>query len=184
VAVTHLPHLQTVSGLFHFRIFGDLPLVVQVSASSHPSVPVVRDDLLETAREEPHVYPSPQKDERYDYTVGGHWTFVQIGQKAITGRRPNRKLFGNYGVLYNITVEMKNPTPAERVVRVMFQPGANWARGAFRIEGKLIEAPQLAPPQEAELWSARLGPGQTRSLSIQGIPAGGSAYPVSLVVRS
>jgi hypothetical protein len=34
------------------------------------------------------------------------------------------------------------------------------------------------------LWSAKLAPQEKRTLRIQGITVGGSAYPISLVVRS
>ncbi|MGV3719393.1 MAG: hypothetical protein ACO1SX_00670, partial [Actinomycetota bacterium] len=104
--------------------------------------------------------------------------------QPISGTRPNRKLFGNYGVLYNITVSLSNPTDEAKTVRLMMSPEADWARGAFFIEGQLVEAPQVAPPAEATLWSAKLAPRERRTLRIQGIPVGGSAYPVSLVVRS
>ena len=48
----------------------------------------------------------------------------------------------------------------------------------------MIEAPQIAPPAEAVLWTTRLAPHESRKLNIQGIPAGGGFYPISIVVRS
>jgi hypothetical protein len=61
---------------------------------------------------------------------------------------------------------------------------AGWTRGVFVIDGKIVEAPQIAPPAEAVLWSVKLAPQEHRQVKIQGIPVGGSNYPVSLVVRS
>lgn len=184
VYTTAMPNLLTVSGIYSYRITSGGPLVTEVTASAGPTTPEITDDLVTTARSEPHTYPNPQKDEKYDYIVGQKWTFIPMGRKAITGNRTNRKLFGNYGVVYNITLNVSNPTDEARTVRVVMTPEAGWARGVFLIEGQLVEAPQLAPPGEAQLWSLKLAPQEQRTLHIQGIPVGGSAYPVSLVVRS
>lgn len=183
IYVERIPHPETVSGIYSFRLTSGGPLVAQISTAAEPAAPEIRDDVLETAREEPHTYPSPQKEEHYEYSVGSQWTFIHMGRKAITGKTANRKLFGNYGVLYDLSVDLINPTDEERTVRVMMAPEAGWARGVFVIDGKLIEAPQLAPPAEAVLWSVKLAPKEQRRVSIQGMPVGGSSYPVSLVVR-
>jgi hypothetical protein len=86
--------------------------------------------------------------------------------------------------VYDITVDIDNPSDQPRTVSVVLAPEAGWARGAFIIEGKLVEAPQVAPPADAVLWKVRLAPGEQRKVRIQGIPVGGSSYPVSIVVRS
>ena len=179
-----VPNLETVSGIYGLRTTEGGPLVARVSALREAAPVRATQEDLDAAREEPHTYPSPQKNESYQYTVGEHWTFVPMGRKAITGKTANRKLFGNYGVLYQITLNLTNPTSEERTVRVVMAPEAGWARGAFVIDGKMVEAAQVAPPSEAVLWTIRLGPQQQRRVNIQGIPVGGSAYPVSLVVRS
>lgn len=184
VYVATVPDRETVSGLCTFRVLEGGALVVHLSAVQEAARPAIPADLLETARNEPHIYPTPQKAETYSYAVGAHWTFMPIGRKAITGKSTNRKLFGNYGVLYNISVNLSNPTAEEKTVRVVLSPEAGWARGVFIIDGKLIEVPQIAPPAEAVLWSIKLAPQEQRRVNIQGIPVGGSFYPVSLVVRS
>lgn len=184
IYTTAMPQLLTVSGIYGFRVLSGGPLVTEVTSSAAPTRPTITPDLLTTAGSEPHTYPNPQKDQRYEYVVGQNWTFMPIGRQPISGTRANRKLFGNYGVLYNITVNLSNPTSEMKTVRLMMNPEADWARGAFFIEGQLVEAPQVAPPSEAVLWSAKLAPQEKRTLRIQGIPVGGSAYPISLVVRS
>ncbi len=180
---TMLPNLESVSGIYGLRILEGEDLVAHVQAVAEAKTPEIGKDLLEAAREEPHIYPSPKKDLKYEYSVGDKWTFMPIGKQPITGTNRARKLFGNYGVLYNISLKVNNPTNEMRTVRVVMAPEAGWARGVFVIDGKLIEAPQLAPPAEADLFSCKLGPGESRRVSIQGIPTGGSAYPLSLVVR-
>jgi hypothetical protein len=184
ISSASVPDPETVSGIYGLRIVKGGPLVAQVDAGPALSRPEVYDGLLAVARNQPHTYPSPQQDESYHYTVGEKWAFAPMGRKAITATDPNRKLFGNYGVLYNITVDVDNPTNETQTIRVILSPEAGTARGVFVIEGKLVEAPQVAPPGEAELWTARLEAHGQRRLNIQGIPVGGSSYPVSIVVRS
>jgi hypothetical protein len=183
--VAKVPNLETVSGLYNLRILDGGSLVAHVAAAPDAQQPQIKPDDVEAARAEPHMYPSPQRAETYSYTVGDRWTFVPIGRKdPLKALNSNRKLFGNYGVLYNIVVDLNNPTNEERTVRVLMAPEAGWARGVFVIDGQTIEAPQIAPPAEATLWSVKLAPQEQRRVTIQGIPVGGSAYPVSLVVRS
>ncbi len=180
-----VPNKDTVSGIYSFRVVSGGPLVTLVTASQEPARPEITADMLEVARQEPHIYPTPEKVEEHSYRVGDRrWTFIPIGRKPVTGKNPQRKLFGNYGVVYNISLDVSNPTESEATVKVVFTPEANWARGVFMIDGKLIEVPQVAPPMEKILHTLKLAPGESRKISIQGIPVGGSAYPVSLVVRS
>ncbi|MCC2668424.1 MAG: hypothetical protein K0Q72_895 [Armatimonadetes bacterium] len=177
-------NILTISGIYGFRILNGGPLVTEVTSSAAPTTPALTADLIDTARSEPHTYPNPQKAEAHEYVCGKPWTFIPLGRKAISGTRSNRKLFGNYGVLYNLTVTVSNPTDEAKTVRVLMAAEAGWARGVFLIDGQLVEAPQTAPPGEAALWSVKLAPQEQRTIRIQSIPVGGSAYPVSLVVRS
>ena len=60
---------------------------------------------------------------------------------------------------------------------------AGEARGVFLIDGRIVEAPDVTPPAEALLARIKMKPAEQRTLSIRTMPVGGSAYPVSLVVR-
>ncbi|MFN3650950.1 MAG: hypothetical protein ACK47B_15350 [Armatimonadota bacterium] len=177
--------LLTVSGIYGIRIVRGGPLVVQVSVSADASRPALRGDLVAAARNEPHSYPSPDKYLEHKYEVGSkYWTFIPMGREPITGKSPRRKLLGNYGVVYDITLNLSNPTDQMGTVKVLLSAQAGWTRGVFMIDGKLVEAPQIAPPAESELISIQLPPGARKKINIQGIPVSGSAYPVSLIVRS
>jgi hypothetical protein len=118
-----------------------------------------------------------------NYTVGKNWAFLRVGKMAIPGKSEGRKLDGNYGVLYDISVQIENPLPESRVVRLVLAPDAGGAQGIFLVEGRWIEAPFLIPPAEFELAQFVLSPQERRVVSIQTLPVGGSAYPVTLVVR-
>lgn len=183
IVSARVPDNDTVSGLYGLRIVRGPALVARVTAAGAPFVPQVSEGVLEEARAEPHTYRVTQKDERYEYRCGEHWTFIPLGRRAIKSRGEERTLFGNYGVIYNFRVLVENPTTETRWVKVVLSPDAGWTRGVFVIEGNLVEVPQIAPPAEATLYTLRLGAQERKELSIQGIPVGGSNYPVSLVVR-
>jgi hypothetical protein len=178
---TELPNNLTVSGIYNLRTLSGGPLVLQVRAADELVKPRAETDRLAIARCEPDVYPTPEKDEQHTYSVGDNWTFIPIGRKAISSG--DRKLLGNYGVMYNLNLQLKNPTDEVKTVRVMMAAEAGWARGAFLIDGKLVESPHLAPPAEAVLHTVTLQPQEQRVVKIQTIPAGGGFYPISLVVR-
>lgn len=184
IHATTVPNDDTVSGLYGLRIVQGGALVAQVSATAARYTPAIRAGLVDAARTEPHTYSTTQKDESYVYKCGEHWTFMPLGRKAIVSDGKQRTLFGNYGVIYNLSVEISNPTDTMRTVSVVLSPDAGWTRGVFVIDGKLVESPQIAPPSEAVLYTVQLAPQESRKLSIQGIPVGGSNYPISLVVRS
>ena len=175
---------QTISGIYTLRILGGGPLVTQVVASEGPASPTLPPNLVERARLEPHTYPTPQKSQSYEYRVGQRWAFIHVGRVPIQSGGKTRRLDGNYGVLYRVTVELHNPTDTAQTVRLLMSPDAGLARGVFIIDGQLIEAPQISPPIEAELWKKKLEPGERRRLTIEAMPVGGSNYPISLVVRS
>ncbi len=178
-----LDHLLTVSGVYSFRVVEGGPLVAHVSATAEPTAPQADAEALAAAQDEPHTYAMPDRNQSFQYEAGGRWLFMPLGKDAISGRTERRKLFGNYGVIYRIEIELNNPRAEEQAVRLVLTPDSGVARGVFLIEGRVVEAAQVAPPGEALLWRGKLAPGEKRKLSLQALPVGGTAYPVSLVVR-
>jgi hypothetical protein len=114
---------------------------------------------------------------------------MRLGKRSVpdkSSRSPEilgQTLDGDYGVLYDISVRIDNPTPEPRVVRLVLAPDAGGAQGIFLVEGKWIEAPHLSPPAEFQLARFLLSPQEHRVVNIRTLPVGGSAYPVTLVVR-
>ena len=58
-------------------------------------------------------------------------------------------------------------------------PGAK--SGAQQRKGE--SATSLLPTQEKGLARVEVGPNQTRTISIETLPLGGSSYPASLIIR-
>jgi hypothetical protein len=199
LVVQRLPQGWTASGLFDLRVLspGSLfvrvaaepdrpgPEGVAVAAESGPASALAGIPSPERPRPtvSQEVYPSPRKHVEASYTVGQRWAFVNLGRSPLSAKNKDRQLAGNYGVMYDILLRLENPTGEERTVQIFLSPDAGDARGVFLIDGRIVEAPHVTPPAEALLARIKMKPAERRTLSIRTMPVGGSAYPVSLVVR-
>ena len=138
---------------------------------------------LAEAPDSPDLFPTTTKQLTAEYTVGQKWTWIPFGKEPITDSAGTRRLEGNYGVLYNIALKVHNPGEIKRQVEVAFEAGAGPASGIFAIADQFVDIASIYPREEKRLARFTLGPNQTRTISIQTVPLGGSAYPASLIVR-
>jgi len=129
-------------------------------------------------------YPEPRRELAARYVVGRDWAFITIGDPATPGLIEGDHLAGNYGIIYDITLELDNPTAEEVPVVLYLEPGGGPARGALLIDGSPVDAAVIARDSEAELARYLLAPGERRRVFIETIPQGGSNYPVRLVARA
>ncbi|MEN6612118.1 MAG: hypothetical protein ABFD47_01500 [Armatimonadota bacterium] len=184
-----LGHLDTTSGILqitqidggesYIRIVANPPGLDNVAAGDIASAP---NPLVLTMSE--HIYPLPVLDVNADYVVGKRWAFIPIGKHALTDATEQKKLYGNYGVTYQIDVKVTNPTDTTKKVTVVFDPSAGLASGVFIIDGEFVSTKYIKPPSEFSLKSYRLRPGEVRYVRIVTLPVAGSNYPATLVVRS
>ncbi|MCJ7821935.1 MAG: hypothetical protein MUQ26_02440, partial [Armatimonadetes bacterium] len=128
-------------------------------------------------------YPNPTREMTARYVVGREWAFITIGDEPAVGLIEGDNLRGSYGVVYNIVLELDNPTAEEARVIVLLEPGGGPARGFLLIDGAPVEAAVLARDSEARLARYVLAPGERRQVRIQTLPESGSNYPVRLVAR-
>jgi hypothetical protein len=135
------------------------------------------------ALDSPDLYPTTRKQINAQYTVGEKWTWILVGKEPITDSAGKRRLEGNYGVLYNIDVKVHNPGENSREVEVAFEAGAGPASGVFTIGSRYVEVVSTFPREEKALARFMMRPNETRSISIQTVPLGGSAYPAALIFR-
>jgi hypothetical protein len=176
--------VRTASGIFGLRQLAGSALTVQVVAAEQPVSQARRPAGSARVSYSEHVYPSPKKAIQTRYRVGERWAFVSVGRSAIDGRHPSRRLDGNYGVFYDIALEIENPTDVESTVNLVLAAEAGEARGVFLIEGHLIEVPDVRPPAEFVLGSFVVRPHARGAVSIRTLPVAGSNYPVTLVARA
>jgi hypothetical protein len=130
-----------------------------------------------------HIYPNPYMDERMDYSVGGRYGFLLVGQKPISGEDHTNNLDGNFGVIYKIKATLSNPTQVPTDVDLVFEASAGYMGGLFLVDGSLIQTPLLGPKSVARLERYHLGAGSTRTVEIVTLPVSGGSYPATLSLR-
>jgi hypothetical protein len=178
VLSTRLAREETASGLLGIRPLDDGSVRVDVEAREvSGGVPSVGNTALATA-----VFPSPDKVVEAKYTVGGPWTHIPIGRYPVSNG-DGARLAGNYGVFYDVRLQLENPRPAPAKVRILFEPLAGAAQGAFLIDGEMVKTRRSYPPMELPLKTVILAPNETRTVRIVTMPAAGGSYPAGLIVN-
>lgn len=184
----------TISGLLQVRVLsGPAPLVrvATADADSNPLEPIlvatpIGDEIGFAGANSlsDHVYRDPTKNLEETYTVGQPWTFIRFGRNPLqSATNPETVLFGNYGVFYDITLHLNNPTDQPAPARLIFDPSAGLASGLFVVDGQKIEIPQINIPRDYTLASYMLQPGEAKTVRIRTMPISGSNYPATIVVK-
>lgn len=128
-------------------------------------------------------YPVATQRLRRRHIVGAGETKVAVGalrQETFSGVR---ELRGDYGVLYDLELELVNPGSRPVEVNLLFQPRGGAATGTFLWDDRVVEVPRTDAFAEAPLGKVTLTPGETRLVRLQTIPEGASSYPVRILVR-
>ena len=184
-----LGHKDTASGIMELRQMDGESAYLRVVAAE-PYVDNVSEGTIARApdatflRLSDAIYPTPIKTVDYEYTVGSRWAFVPLGKHALTDSSQQKKLYGNYGVTYNINVRVSNPTDEPKKISFVFDPTAGPASAAFFIDGKFVSVKYAQPPSEITLRWFMLNPGETRDCRVVTVPLAGSNYPATLIVKS
>jgi hypothetical protein len=176
---------STASGLFELRSLngGDLRVRCYLSPSRSSWLPYPVQTYAPSPVLGKWLYPQPQQEITAKYVVGRDWAFVTIGDPPFPGVNEGDQLSGNYGVIYNITVELVNPNAEPAPVELLVEPGGGAARAVLLVDGKLVEAALLKRDAEVRVARFVLAPGEVRSVRVQTTPQGGSNYPVRLFAR-
>ena len=184
-----LNNLETASGILQLTQLEGTGAYIRVMAAE-PYVDNVTEGMIASAPNpmmlqlSDHIYPSPAKIVEAGYVVGAQWAFIPIGKHALDDLNVQKKLYGNYGVSYNINVKVENPTSETKNVNVLFEPSAGLASGVFIVDGKFVATKYAQPPTEYPLTSFLLKPGEVRNVKIKTVPLAGSNYPATVVVKS
>ncbi|MER3474056.1 MAG: hypothetical protein C4335_08490 [Armatimonadota bacterium] len=198
--------LDTASGVLQVRVLSaegskaDTPCVLKVALQTFqnqplplmgttmawgfvPPRPLSAEERRQVANND-HIYPTSVKVLTATYVVGQRWQFIRIGEQAVQNHTRQRKLDGNYGVIYELRLELANPTDKVRDVEMAFEPSGGEAGGVFAIGGDIRGVPRIFPPNEFSITRVRLQPNQKRTITIRTMPLAGSNYPATLMVRS
>lgn len=184
----------TVSGIMELRtIAGPEPILRITAAKSRQDagissalvpVPVSESILSSVMKPVAYVYPNPNKQLKARHVVGKGYAFIKIGNKPITGIEGTPPLLGNYGVVYDIEVEVENPHPHSSNVDFVFEPTAGLTGFVFTVDGRKVQQARTNQPAEPRLARIRLAPNEVRKVRVKTIPLSGSNYPVQLTVKS
>ena len=181
--------INTGSGIVEFRELEGSGLIVKVAADMPETAGIRAGDMIPVSMADAnvsfseHVYPLPVKKVEVKYVFGQNWAFIGFGKYPIKDEAANRKLFGNYGVIYEIKLQISNPTSLRQKVILVFEPVSGLASGVFYINGKFVEIKHAMPPNEFTIAVFNLKPQQTIVESILTMPLSGSAYPANILVR-
>lgn len=128
-------------------------------------------------------YPIATQKLHRAHRTGDNDTQVAIGalrQETFAGVR---ELRGDYGVVYDIEVELENPSDREAEVALLLNPRGGAATATFLLDDKVIEVPRTVAFAEQLFATVRLAPRERRNVRLQTIPEGASSYPVRLIIR-
>ena len=176
---------HTASGIVEYRALSGGPLSVRVKlAPPGETVAYAREDNYQPLPTINHwAFANPLRKISADYTVGGRWAFVSIGRRPSEGIIPEQKLLGDYGVIYQISLRMSNPTESAVPVELAFATPAGLARAVLLIDGRKYETPRMNAYDEHTLAQFSLGPNQQRELQVKIMPQSACHYPVTLMLR-
>jgi len=133
----------------------------------------------------PHgVFAQPFFEQEGEYVIGGKPLVQRYGESPWlidfeTGL-PNT---GNFGVLYKVLVDLRNPESVPRNVGLYFNPVAGPAGGTFLVDGQVFQAPFRRVQNEALVTEIQLGPGENRTVEVVTFPEATSNYPAQFEFR-
>lgn len=181
---------EVTAGIYQFRVLeGGLPTVLiearNRSLLQTPLTTISPPTVNEAFRHAKGVFENPDIIVEKEHIIGNGFTFIPIGKKPylkelFTGE-PN---YGNYGVIYQIKLSIKNPGDEKRTAKIYFVPVAGVARGIFKLGDTLIQTPMLPPFKQYLLGQYELTPGEEKTASILTTPQGGSFYPINIVIEN
>ena len=185
---------HTVSGIMELRTVSGPEPILRITASKSRQdsgisaalvpVPVTDAIIANVMKPVAYVYPNPNKQIKARHVVGKGYAFVKIGNKPIAGIEGTPPLLGNYGVVYDIEVEVENPQATSANVDFVFEPTAGLTGFVFSIDGRKVQLARTNQPAESRLARIRLAPHEVRKVRVRTIPLSGSNYPVQLTVKS
>lgn len=174
---------EVISGLTEMRVLGDGELRVGVrlrppSANIVAPISEVPEDRISS-----WVFSEPHKRIQATYRVGSNWAFATIGDKQVLSATGRELLDGDYGVFYDVTFDIENPTMLPAPVELVLMPGGGLARGIIMIDGQIYETRLLRYGETERLFVVTVPAGGRQELRVRTMPQAGSNYPIKLVLR-
>ena len=182
-----VPPEQIVTGFSHiqFSTSSDVELIVRAENNLYeaPSGELLPPGNVSTQCR--GVFSTPKVFINEFYQAGEPEKSIYIGKSPfLIDINSGEELYGNYGVLYDVTLQLKNNTAQLQDIDLFFTSQGGIAQGTFLIDGTLVETPVVRSSEHAPIATFLLEPGEERLINLQTIPQGGSHYPVRVVIKS
>ena len=179
-----LPRDATCTGIFEVSPLNGTGLDVAVISETPDDAKGWRLEYYDKLRPESPAFTQTIRHVQSTYTLGDQWAFISLGRSEAREERTGDLLYGDYGVLYDISCRVHNPFTMSRPVQIRLDPSAGTAAGSFIINGQLMKAPRVSPPHEAVIMTFNIGPGEFRDITIQTMPLAGANYPARIIIGS
>lgn len=183
--VQYLGAGDVASGLLEFRLLDPVPLRLNLRLASPDEAFLLSDPSRQEPARQPAgaSFPNPYKKLQGTYTLGGRWLFLSVGRDPLQDDENHELLAGNYGVTYEMRIEIVNPSDHAERAEIAISASAGVAQGVFMIDGAQVETRLLRPYEEAALAKIVVPAAGTRTVKIRTVPEPGSNYPIRIIVR-
>ena len=179
-----LPIDEVVSGLLGLTQTEGPPLSFAFVARPDGEERVSLNNLLKEGDTHSRgFYPAPRQLVKREFLSGASPLNIAVG--AV--RQPTfwgvRELRGDYGVTYDLQIDLRNQESTPSTIEFVFNPRGGAATATFLIDEELVEIPIIKAFEERVFHRVVLQPGAERKVRLLTIPEGASSYPVRVIVR-
>lgn len=187
-----LSNLYSASGVLELHQLSGQPLLVRVIArpedqrivEDQPEMTMSTGELAQSdITLSDAVFPKPTRKLNVSYKLGGPWMFQRIGDLPLKHAALNQYLYGNYGVIYEISATLENPTPTACKMEIAFEATAGTASGVFFVDDSIAKAKFIKQPNEEVIGRVTVPAEKSRIVSIRTMPLSGSFYPATIIIR-
>lgn len=184
-----IPPNFTLSGLCNLQVVEGEEVELEVKnfdpGKENAGMLKIIEEPFDPFKIHPHgVFPLPTIRIEKTLVIPGQDAVVEIGKwpwliDSSTGE-PNT---GNYGVLYNIKMQIINKLPHSVRVGLFFKPKNGTSLGSMLINGDLVETGIIRIGEEYKLKDFELKQGEMKNVEITTLPEASSCYPVDYIFR-
>jgi hypothetical protein len=105
---------------------------------------------------------------------------VRLGEIPVIKNSKNEILKGNYGLEYQLTLEVENVSTANKQLQGYFVPAGGIAAATFLLNQKIVSLSATPARQKREFFKYLLEAGEKKTITIHFIPQAGANYPIDL----
>lgn len=174
---------EVISGTMDVNLFEGGPLQVLVYASPNKDEEIIYG--LKSDENDPHArgaYPLTKIYTNVTYTVGRGQAFYTIGDMPVEDMFKGKNFRGNYGVMYEYSINLVNPYDKDKTVTFIFQPRGGLATATFLIDSRTVSVGMIKAYQLARFAQITVKANSSRIVSLKTMPEDASNYPARIII--